>query len=157
MVNAPNDFELIEQLLVRQPVEAMERLARHFLPSALLRRRLAACNAKICSIAVGRAGAGREIARGIHRDLRRYNAAGYEYERDRPPADPRRALMHRVLVLSRGVPSEHTIRRAPAGLGGSKSGPAMIPQAAHPSSDQEPRGGDEGCTTAEGLHRAAGR
>ena len=91
MVNAPNDFELIEQLLVRQPVEAMERLARHFLPSALLRRRLAARDAKICSIAVGRAGAGREIARGIHRDLRRYNAAGYEYERDRPPADPRRA------------------------------------------------------------------
>jgi len=91
VVNAPNDFELIEQLLVRQPVEAMERLARHFLPSALLRRRLAARDAKICSIAVGRAGAGREIARGIHRDLRRYNAAGYEYERDRPPADPRRA------------------------------------------------------------------
>ncbi len=122
MVNAPNDFELIEQLLVRQPVEAMERLARHFLPSALLRRRLAARNAKICSIAVGRAGAGREIARGIHRDLRRYNAAGYEYERDRPPADPRRALMHRVLVLSRGVPSEHTIRRALAGLGRSNQG-----------------------------------
>lgn len=117
MVNAPNDFELIEQLLVRQPVEAMERLARHFLPSALLRRRLAARNAKICSIAVGRAGAGREIARGIHRDLRRYNAAGYEYERDRPPADPRR-----VLVLSRGVSSEHTIRCALAGLGGSNQG-----------------------------------
>jgi len=33
---------------------------------------LAARNAKICSIAVGRAGAGREIARGIHRDPRRY-------------------------------------------------------------------------------------
>jgi hypothetical protein len=119
VVNAPNDPEPIEQLLVRQPVEAMERLARHFLPSALLRRRLAARNAKICSIAVGRAGAGREIARGIHRDLRRYNAAGYE--RDRPPADPRRALMHRVLVLS-WVPSEHTIRRALAGLGGSNQG-----------------------------------
>src|SRR4029077_2620116 len=99
----------------------MERLAQHFLPSALLRRRLTARNAKICSIAVGRAGAGREIARGSHRDLRRYNAAGYEYERDRPPADPRRALMHRVLVLSR-VPSEHTIRRALAGLGGSNQG-----------------------------------
>src|SRR4029077_14525202 len=52
-------------------------------------------------------------------------AAGYEYERDRTPGDPRRALMHRVLVLSSaGAVGTHDPARSgrPRWI---KSGPAM--------------------------------
>ena len=38
---ADDDLELIGQLLARQPVEVMQRLARHFTPSALARQGLA--------------------------------------------------------------------------------------------------------------------
>jgi hypothetical protein len=34
-VHAPNDLDLIEQLLARAPVEVRQRLARHFKPWAL--------------------------------------------------------------------------------------------------------------------------
>jgi hypothetical protein len=158
-VDAPNDLELIEQLLARQPVEVMQRLARHFTPSALISRRLAERNQKIRALAIGWLGTGRELAREIHQDVRRYGAGGFRFERDRPPADPRRAMMHRILVLSDGkAPSEPTIRRALAGLAGSKSGPAMIQQAVHPASRQEPRGRHERAANLEGDHRsAAGR
>ena len=71
MVVAPgDDLELIEQLLARQPVEAMERLAHHFTPSALRRLRLAERDAKIRTLAVGQPGSGRKIARDVHKELR---------------------------------------------------------------------------------------
>jgi hypothetical protein len=71
VVVAPgDDLELIEQLLARQPVEAMERLAHHFTPSALRRLRLAERDAKIRTLAVGQPGSGRKIARDVHKELR---------------------------------------------------------------------------------------
>jgi hypothetical protein len=47
VVKEPDDLELIEQILARQPVETMQRLARHFTASALRRRRLAERDARI--------------------------------------------------------------------------------------------------------------
>lgn len=152
-----NDLVLIEKLLARQPVEILERLARYFTPSALARRCLADRDAAIRSLAVGRLGTGRDLAGKIHQDLHRYAASGFRFERDRPPDDPRRALMHRVLVLNReNVPGDRTLRYALAGLGrGQNSGPP-------PAQDSRDR---SKCRTAEcvsdakyveGDHRATG-
>jgi len=127
-LSAPDAVQSLEQLLAAAPIEVIENLARrHFTASALSRRRLAERNAAIRMLAIGRTGTGREIARALHRELRRYGAAAYRFERDRAPADPGRAPMHRVLTLNDGnAPSEPTLRRALAGLGGSKKRPAMI-------------------------------
>lgn len=127
------DLQLLEELIARQPIEALEALARrHFTPSALQRRRLAERDAAIRGLAIGRLGSGRELAGDISRELLRYRPSGYRFEQDPPVDSPRRAKMHRVLTLNGAkAPSEVTIRRALAGVGGSKSAPAMIQRAAY--------------------------
>jgi hypothetical protein len=94
VVNTQEDLDLIEQLLARQPVETMQRLACHFAPSALRRLGLAERDDRIRARAVGRVGTGRELARTLDRDLSRYCKGGFRFEPHRPPANPRRALMH---------------------------------------------------------------
>jgi len=159
-VNAKSDLQLIEELIARLPIESLESLARrHCTASALARRRLAERDLVIRTLAAGRPGTGHEMARLVHKDLRRYAAGGFRFERDRPPVDnPRRANMHRVLVLNRGkILSERALRHVLAGLSGPNSPAAMAKPAEYLSAHQEPRGRDEGCTAVEGLHRAAGR
>jgi len=61
---------------------------------------------------------GRALADALRRDLLRYAASAYRFERNRPPEDPMRVLLHRILAIGDGrVPSFELIRRA---LGGSK-------------------------------------
>jgi hypothetical protein len=111
-------------------------------------RRLGDRDAAICALATQMAGAsGRALAQNIARDLLRYATSGWRFERDEPPpADPARALMHRILTANGKTPSLATIRRALAGIGaGAKSAPAMSRRpcepGAHeaPDSDQAPR------------------
>jgi hypothetical protein len=135
---ADDDLELIGQLLARQPVEVMQRLARHFTPSALARQGLAERDMAIRALSVGRQGtSGHEMARDIRRDLRRAVTTWFRPDR---PGDPRRRQLHRVLVLNRGkIPSERALRRVLAGLGGPNSLPVMAQDPEYPLSRQEPR------------------
>lgn len=108
----------IDDILADQPIEVMERLAgRYFTPSALLRRRLAERDAAIRALADASRGSGRELARAIHRELNRYAGGRFKFERENPPADRRRAALHRALTLNGGkVLGEEALRRVLAGL-----------------------------------------
>jgi hypothetical protein len=58
-----------------------------------------------------------ERADEIRRQLALYAGGAYRFERNRPPGDPARARLHRVLMLQRGrVPSFSTVWRALAGI-----------------------------------------
>ena len=151
-----NDLALIELLITNLTVETRARLAHLFTKSAIRRQRLAERDAAYRALAVGRPGTGSEIAAEIRRDLRRYNATAYQYERHRPPPADRKALMHKILTSSGGnVLSERALRRVLAGLSWPKSAPAMASDAAYPPSRKEPRGRDEG--VPKGGHRATRR
>jgi hypothetical protein len=108
-------------LLDQLPVEVLERLARRFLSRSALRRRREAERAEAYRALVAGVptmAPGRQLARALVEELARYQASAWRFERDRPPpADPRRAMMHRALTLGGGsVPSLSTARRALAGL-----------------------------------------
>ena len=53
------------------------------------------------------------IAEAVHTEIERYRASAWQFERGRvAPADPRRAILHRVLTLTGGAtPSVRTLRR----------------------------------------------
>jgi hypothetical protein len=98
----------------------VERLWRMYVsPSALRRRRLDQRDDAIRQLAAGYTeGSGRDLANAINRDLVRYAASGFRINAA-PPADARRALLHRVLALGAGkVPSSGQIRGI---LGGVRS------------------------------------
>jgi hypothetical protein len=158
-VDAPNDLELIEQLLAGQPVEVMKRLARGFFSAAALRDRgLAERDAGYRGLAAGRVEtSGYATAKAIRGEVERYRDRGaWRFDRGRAaPADPRRALAHRILTLDDGrVRSRSTVERALAGVR-SNSGPQMNGRVPHASAPDEPRGRDEGAP--EGDYRAIRR
>ena len=114
----------LDRLFAAAPVEELERLARrYFTPSALARRRLGERNLAIYRLAAvllagGGEASGHSLADRIAAEVGRYASSTWRHERDRtPPADPRRALLHRILVLGRGdFPGRHQLRRILAGL-----------------------------------------
>ena len=96
----------LEILFARASIEELERLARrYFSPSALTRRRLAERNALIRHLATeilagGGEASGRGLGDSIATELGRYAASGWRVERGRtPPADPHRALLHRIRTV----------------------------------------------------------
>lgn len=108
------------------PVESLEKLARHFTPSALRLRRLVERDRVIRALATGMNSTlpARELARELSREISRYRMGRWRFEASGPPpADSRRAQLHRLLTLNEGKPlSAPTLRRVLAGLGaGSKS------------------------------------
>jgi hypothetical protein len=115
-----NTTACIVSLMGTMPLADIRRmLVKHASPSALRRRALDDRDAAIRQLAATYAAAsGRAMADAVHRDLQRYAASAYRFERNRPPSDPTRVLLHRVLAIGDGrVPSFELIRRA---LGGSK-------------------------------------
>jgi hypothetical protein len=83
------------------------------------RRRLAARDAAVRKLATCYdVATGRALAAALYRDLSRYAAAGWRFQRSGPPAaDPQRALMYEVLALGTGrVPSKTRLREILAGL-----------------------------------------
>jgi hypothetical protein len=67
----------------------------------------------LARLAVGREGSASAIARAVHSELKHYAKGLWRFERHGPaPADPKRGLMHRYLVLaSANIPSWHTMRK----------------------------------------------
>ncbi|MEA2757310.1 MAG: hypothetical protein QOJ54_3599 [Aliidongia sp.] len=112
------DEALVCALLVNMPVEGMVRLARHFKPLAIGRHRRGERDGNIRKLAAFYISSGRGLAEALRQDCMRYAGSAWIFERDRPaPADPKRALMHRVLSLNGGkAPSDSTILRALVGL-----------------------------------------
>jgi hypothetical protein len=93
-------------------------LAKHASPSALRRRVLDARDVAIRQLAATYAAtSGRALADTVHRDLVRYGASGHRVNMA-PPADTKRALLHRALDLIGGgkVPSSALIRAILAGV-----------------------------------------
>jgi hypothetical protein len=98
--------------------EDIERLWHMYAaPSALRRRRLDQRDEAIREVAAGYTdGSGRALAHAISRDLQRHAASVYRHSA--PPADAKRALLHRVLDLvgAGKVPSAAQIRGILAGV-----------------------------------------
>ena len=95
----------------------MRRLARHFTEPALNRRCRGERDALFRDLAQTYAGDSTgELAALVLRDLTRYAASAWRFERGRPlPAGAplQRQLQHRVLTLTDGwMPSQRTIERA---------------------------------------------
>jgi hypothetical protein len=156
----------LEQILARQPIELLKRLASKYCsPAALRDRSLAERDAAYRGLAAGSIGtSGYAIQGAVRAFVERYRDRGaWRFDRGRaPPADPRRALAHQILTLDGGrVRSRSTVERALAGVR-SNSPPQMnghLPDAPCEMQGSMPcarSGQDEGCTTAEGLRRAAG-
>jgi hypothetical protein len=97
----------------------VDRLWRMYAsPSARRQRRLGQRDDAILALAqLYRATSGRALAAAINTDLRRYSASGYRVNAA-PPADDRRALLHRVLDLvgDGKIPSVGQIRGILAGM-----------------------------------------
>jgi hypothetical protein len=108
---------LVVSLLDTMAFGDVERfLRRHGGKNALNQRRLDARDAAIRELAAGRTeGSGRALAKAIRTDLIRYGASGYR--RSAPPADDRRALLHKILDLvgDRKIPSAGQLREILAG------------------------------------------
>jgi hypothetical protein len=107
------------------PVESLERLAHYLAPSAIRRRRDDERNACYCALAAGLLPANRtrEFARVIATELSCYQHGRWRFEHGSPPpADARRALMHRILTLDGGkILAPASLRRVLAGIAGAKS------------------------------------
>jgi hypothetical protein len=113
----------IEEMIAALPVEDLERLARHFSPSALRRRRLDERADLILAYAGevllrGGARSGRALAGEVATTLRRYEATAWRIDRERgAPRDPRHAILFRILQLGRGNrPGTDRVRRILSGL-----------------------------------------
>jgi hypothetical protein len=81
-VHAPNDLDLIEQLLARAPVEVMKRLARHFKPWALRNCSLAERDTAYRDpAAYGAAGSGYAAAMAVIAEVERYRRGAWRFDR----------------------------------------------------------------------------
>jgi hypothetical protein len=128
-VRVVNDLDAgrLERVLAQiEDPEDREWLAQEVLPPWRARqRRLARRDELVRALAVLQLAdnlvSGRQMAAALARALARYAAAGWRFERDRPaPADPRRALLWRILATNQGkAMSKGAVRRA---LAGSQSG-----------------------------------
>lgn len=98
--------------ILRQDALFLNPVTRPRISKATLRRRrFAKRNAVLLALAADRTGTGREIARALYRELRRY-AAGFRAA----DADARTTLLHRFMTLNGRQPiSESTIRGVLAG------------------------------------------
>jgi hypothetical protein len=99
------------------PADDRERFFRRYGSANVLRQwRLDDRDAAIRELAsLYAVASGRALAEAIRTDLLRYAASGYRHSA--PPADARRALLHRVLDLGGGkVPSATQIRGILAGV-----------------------------------------
>jgi hypothetical protein len=107
------------------PVESLERLAPYLTRSAIRRRRDAERNVCYCELATRLPPANwtSELARAIATELHRYQHGRWRFERrGPPPADARRALMHRILTLDGGkILAPASLRRVLAGIACAKS------------------------------------
>jgi hypothetical protein len=96
-----------------------QMLARHFNPNALKLLHRDQRDAAIRAVAqedCRKIAKPTERAHEICRRLALYAGGTYRFERDRPPEDPAKARLHRVLALQEGsVPSFSTVWRALAG------------------------------------------
>jgi hypothetical protein len=113
----------IEQAITRLPVEALERLARHFSPAALRRWRLDERDGLILAYAgevlrQGGARSGRALAVKVATRLRCYETSSWRFDREHAaPRDPRNATLFRILQLGRGrCPGIDRVRAILAGL-----------------------------------------
>ena len=92
--------------------------SRYLSPAALRQKRLAARDHAIRElVTLLPARSGRALANAVETEINRYAASAWRWECGRPePADPDRALLHRVLTLSRGNPPRtDQVRRIIAG------------------------------------------
>jgi hypothetical protein len=114
-----NTTACIVSLMGTMPPDDRDRLMRRYGSANVLRQwRLDDRDAAIRQLAAGYAeGSGRALADVLHRDLLRYAASGYRVN-PAPPADDRRAMLHRVLDLIGGgkVPSAVQLRSILAGV-----------------------------------------
>ena len=107
----------LDRAIVAQPVEVLRGLAkRHFSRAALRQHELNqrdACYRALAGILPPKRG-GYAIAQAIRAEMRRYRDGAWRFDRARPaPADPRRALMHRIFELDGGeIRSRGAITRA---------------------------------------------
>jgi hypothetical protein len=115
----------LDDLLARQPIEVMERLARlHFSRSALRRCRLDGRDELIrrlaCDlIAHGAKPDGKPLARAVRRALDRYESDAWPRDHENAePTDPHRALLWRILTRSAGgkIPTAPQLVRILAGV-----------------------------------------
>jgi hypothetical protein len=117
------------------PVESLERLAPYLAPSAIRRRRDEERNVCYRGLAAGLPPANRmrELARAIATEIGRYQHGRWRFEHGGPPpADPRRALMHRILTLDGGkILAPASLRRVLAGIAGAKSAEFLRQQPRH--------------------------
>ena len=89
----PHDLLLFKLPAVALPVVALGGVSAIHVSS--VRHYAAEHNLAICTLApVDRAPAGRSSE--IHRDLRRCGTSGFQFERDRPPAEDPRRTMHSI-------------------------------------------------------------
>jgi hypothetical protein len=117
------DSGRLERILARLEPDDREWLAQELLPRWRARqRRLERRDALVGELGLllfrDNLVSGRQMAAALARSLARYAAAGWRFERDRPaaPADPRRALLWRILRANQGkAMSKGAVRRALAG------------------------------------------
>jgi hypothetical protein len=121
----------LEQAIAALSADDRERLAHHFMPAAIRRRRLDERDRLIRELAgeTLRAGArsGRELAEAVAAALLRYAASAWRIDRERAaPGNPRHARLFGILRLGRGsCPGQAQCRRILAGgSGGSPIRPA---------------------------------
>src|SRR5215831_10975616 len=84
---------VLEVVLARMAPAEIAIIEPFLLPSVRRARRLAARDKAIRAVAVHypEYSTGRGLATALHRDLQRYAAAGWRFERDRPPVGRRQA------------------------------------------------------------------
>jgi hypothetical protein len=110
-------LEVVFARLAPADVATIEPFLKPFVRRA---RRLAARDEKVRGVAVlyPEHGTGRGLAAALRRDLQRYAATGWKFERDRPPVgDAKRQAWHAILSLNEGkVLAVGQIRAILAGL-----------------------------------------
>ena len=95
----------LEVALARMAPAEIAIIEPFLLPSVRRARRLAARDELVRASAVHypEQSTGRALAAALHRDLRRYAATGWRFERDRPPiGDAKRQAWHAILSLNEG-------------------------------------------------------
>ena len=95
----------LQFVLTRMAPAEIAIIEPFLLPSVRRARRLAARDEAIRAVAVHypEHSTGRGLAAALHRDLQRYAAAGWRFERGRPPVgDAKRQAWHAILSLNEG-------------------------------------------------------
>src|SRR5215472_15183469 len=110
----------LEVVLARMAPAEIAIIEPFLLPFVRRARRLAARDERVRASAVlyPEHGTGRGLAAALRRDLQRYAATGWRFERDRPPVgDAKRQAWHAILSLNEGrVLAAGQIRAILAGL-----------------------------------------